>query len=76
MKAIWNNEIIAMSDDTIVVENNHYFPHDSIHQTVFRVEQHAHRLRLERSGKLLRCHRQRRNQLRRGLVLSGGEGRS
>ena len=23
MKAIWNNEILAESDDTIVVENNH-----------------------------------------------------
>ena len=30
MKAIWNNEIIAMSDETIVVEGNHYFPADSI----------------------------------------------
>ena len=26
MKAIWNNEVIAESNDTIVVENNHYFP--------------------------------------------------
>jgi uncharacterized protein (DUF427 family) len=26
MKAIWNNQVIAESDDTIVVENNHYFP--------------------------------------------------
>ena len=30
MKAIWNNEIIAESDATIVVENNHYFPPDSV----------------------------------------------
>lgn len=30
MKAIWNNQVIAESDDTIVVENNHYFPKDSI----------------------------------------------
>ena len=30
MKAIWNNRILAESDDTIVVENNHYFPKDSI----------------------------------------------
>lgn len=35
MKAIWNNEIIAMSDRTIVVENNHYFPHDSILKQFF-----------------------------------------
>ncbi len=26
MKAIWNNTVIAESDDTVVVENNHYFP--------------------------------------------------
>ena len=26
MKAIWNDVIIAESEDTIVVENNHYFP--------------------------------------------------
>ncbi len=30
MKAIWNNEVIANSDDTVVVEGNHYFPHDSV----------------------------------------------
>lgn len=30
MKAIWKNEIIAESDDTVVVEGNHYFPRDSI----------------------------------------------
>jgi uncharacterized protein (DUF427 family) len=26
MKAIWKGTIIAESDDTVVVENNHYFP--------------------------------------------------
>ncbi len=31
MKAIWNNETIAESNDTIVIENNHYFPKESIH---------------------------------------------
>ncbi len=30
MKAIWNGQIIAESDDTVVVENNHYFPHESV----------------------------------------------
>ncbi|MCO5936645.1 DUF427 domain-containing protein [Mucilaginibacter sp. RB4R14] len=30
MKAVWNNQIIAESNDTIVVENNHYFPNDSV----------------------------------------------
>ena len=35
MKAIWNNTVIAQSDDTVVVENNHYFPPDSIHREFF-----------------------------------------
>jgi len=30
MKAIWNNEVIAESNETIVVEGNHYFPPDSV----------------------------------------------
>lgn len=32
MKAIWNNTIIAESSNTRVVENNHYFPLDSVHK--------------------------------------------
>ena len=36
MKAIWNNTIIAESDDTVVVENNHYFPAESIKQEFFK----------------------------------------
>jgi uncharacterized protein (DUF427 family) len=30
MKAVWNGTIIAESDDTVVVEGNHYFPLDSL----------------------------------------------
>lgn len=32
MKAIWNNKTIAESNETIVVENNHYFPAISVNQ--------------------------------------------
>lgn len=32
MKAIWNGEIIAESDDTVVVEGNHYFPISSVNK--------------------------------------------
>ncbi len=35
MKAIWKNTVIAESDDTIVVENNHYFPAESIKKEYF-----------------------------------------
>lgn len=30
MKAIWNNTVIAESNDTIVVEGSHYFPAASV----------------------------------------------
>lgn len=30
MKAIWNGKVIAESDDTVVVEGNHYFPSSSL----------------------------------------------
>lgn len=30
MKATWNGEVIAESDDTIVIEGNHYFPENSV----------------------------------------------
>ena len=26
MKAVWNGVVVAESDDTVVVEGNHYFP--------------------------------------------------
>ncbi len=32
MKAIWNGQVIAESDQTVVVEGNHYFPMDSVKQ--------------------------------------------
>jgi uncharacterized protein (DUF427 family) len=36
MKATWNNEIIAQSDATVVVEGNHYFPATSINMEYFK----------------------------------------
>ena len=36
MKAYWNGQIIAESDDTVVVEGNHYFPADSIAKQYFK----------------------------------------
>ena len=32
MKAIWNDEVIAESNETVVVEGNHYFPLSSVTQ--------------------------------------------
>jgi uncharacterized protein (DUF427 family) len=36
MKAIWNSAVLAESDDTVVVEGNHYFPADAINREYFR----------------------------------------
>jgi uncharacterized protein (DUF427 family) len=30
VSARWNGEIIAESDSTVIVEGNHYFPHDAV----------------------------------------------
>ena len=35
MKAIWNDTVIAESNDTVVVEGNHYFPPESIKPEYF-----------------------------------------
>jgi uncharacterized protein (DUF427 family) len=35
MKAIWNGVVIAESDNTEVVDGNHYFPFDSIKSEYF-----------------------------------------
>ena len=36
MKATWNNTVLAESNDTVVVEGNHYFPAESILRELFR----------------------------------------
>ena len=30
MRAMWNGQVIADSDDTVVVEGNHYFPASAV----------------------------------------------
>lgn len=32
MKAIWKDTILAQSDNTVVIEGNHYFPPDSVNK--------------------------------------------
>ena len=36
MKATWKGAVLAESDDTVVVEGNHYFPADSLKREHFR----------------------------------------
>lgn len=36
MKAVWNGATVAESDDTVVVEGNHYFPVSSVREDLLR----------------------------------------
>jgi uncharacterized protein (DUF427 family) len=36
MRATWNGTLIAESDDTVVVEGNHYFPRAAVSDAVLR----------------------------------------
>ena len=36
MRAIWNGAVLAESDDTEVVEGNHYFPASAINRALFK----------------------------------------
>lgn len=36
MRATWQGSLLAESDDTVVVEGNHYFPAASLHREHFR----------------------------------------
>jgi uncharacterized protein (DUF427 family) len=41
MKAIWNGVTIAESDDTVVVEGNHYFPRQALNEEHFQPSEHT-----------------------------------
>jgi uncharacterized protein (DUF427 family) len=45
MKALFKDTVIAESDDTVVVENTHYFPRESVKMEY-----------LEKSGNSYTCH--------------------
>ncbi len=40
MKAVWNNTVIAESDDTVLVEGNHYFPESSLRREYISFSNH------------------------------------
>ncbi|MEO1526296.1 MAG: DUF427 domain-containing protein [Planctomycetota bacterium] len=40
-KATWNDQVIAESDDTEIVDGNHYFPPTSINSEFFRDSDHS-----------------------------------
>lgn len=39
-KAVWNDTVIAESDDTVLVEGNHYFPPDAVRQDFLQASEH------------------------------------
>ncbi len=41
MKAIWNGTLIAQSQDTVVVEGNHYFPLASVDSALLEPSAHT-----------------------------------
>jgi uncharacterized protein (DUF427 family) len=41
MKAMWNGVVIAESNDTVVVEGNHYFPADAVMKTYLVNSEHT-----------------------------------
>jgi uncharacterized protein (DUF427 family) len=41
MKAIWNNETIAESDDIVTVEGNAYFPAEALRADVIQPSNHT-----------------------------------
>ena len=41
MKAVWNGHTIAESENTVVVEGNHYFPRDAVDQSVLEPSEHT-----------------------------------
>lgn len=36
MKAVWNGKVLAESDNTVVVEGNHYFPPEDVKSSYFK----------------------------------------
>ncbi len=40
MKAIWNGVVIAESDDTVLVEGNHYFPASALRREYVTFSNH------------------------------------
>ena len=41
-RAVWNGVVIAESDDTVVVEGNHYFPRASLNDSMAPVAAQLH----------------------------------
>ncbi len=41
MKAVWNGQVVANSNSTVVVEGNHYFPLESVKKEYLESSSHT-----------------------------------
>ena len=41
VRAVWNGAVIAESDDTVVVEGNHYFPRSAVDWSKLQESEHT-----------------------------------
>ena len=39
MRAVWNGQVLAQSEKTVVVEGNHYFPPETVHREFFKASE-------------------------------------
>jgi len=40
-KAVWKGAVLAESNDTVLIEGNHYFPPESLDRDLFRPSEHT-----------------------------------
>jgi len=40
-RAVWEGAVLAESDDTVVIEGNHYFPRESLNHNFFQPSDHT-----------------------------------
>ncbi len=40
-KAVWEGIVLAESQDTVIIEGNHYFPPESLNRNFFRPSNHT-----------------------------------
>ena len=72
--ATWNGTVIAQSDDTVVVENNHYFPIESVVDGVLVPSDHTSVCPWKGTASYYSLEVDGRAQPRRCVVLPGTEG--
>jgi hypothetical protein len=75
MKATWNGVTIAESDDTVVVEGNHYFPESSLKREYVSFSNHRSSCAWKGQAHYYSLLVERRREPERGLVLPRAERR-